>query len=275
MAQVKLLKIASDGVSLEFDSSSDDITLNSYTVQGGGPVLSGTGLDLNNQDVVDVNDLAFNNPTSGTINQTAGNLIIDDIMGKERANVMTTASSVLFPAISDSAGEVDAFRVPSLAGAPSATPTVSGSGYLVFDTTGDNLYAWDGAAWKNLGVASAANNLDNSYTAEEALSARDVVYISSADSVSKAKADAAGTSQAIGFATAAVLITDPANIRSEGIVTGFSGLTAGARYYLSAATAGAITATIPAGSGNTIQSVGFAKSATAMHVQFQSLGRRA
>jgi hypothetical protein len=56
---------------------------------------------------------------------------------------------------------------------------------------------------------------------------------------------------------------------------GFSGLTAGARYYLSAGTAGTITATIPSGTGNTIVQCGYAKSATDLQIQLLQLGRRA
>lgn len=275
MASVKLLKIAVDGVPVEFDSSSDDITLNSFSVQGNGPVLSGTGLDMNNLDIIDVQDLSFNSPSTNVINATAGNLIIDDIMRKEGANVMTTAADILFPVISNSANEVDAFRIPALAGAPSATPTVSGAGYLVFDSTNSDLYCWNGSSWDNLNSVSVANSVENSYTASGAIAARDVVYISAADSLSKAKADAAGTAQAVGFAQVGASDTAPVLLRSEGIITGFSGLTAGARYYLSGSTAGAITASVPNSSGNTIVQVGYARSATAVQIQIESLGRRA
>lgn len=275
MAQVKLLKISSDGVPLEFTSSADEITLLSFTVNGGGPVLSGTGLDMNNTDVVDVNDLAFNDPTTGTINQTAGNLIVDNIMAKERSNVMTTAGDILFPVISDSAGQVDAFRLPALAGAPTATPTNSGEGYTVWDSSNDKMYVWNGSAWVDQSTAASANNIDNIYTADEALAARDVVYISAADNVSKALGDNTSKSYAIGFATASAADTDPVTVRSEGILAGFSSLTAGARYYLDASTAGTVTATIPTGSGNTIVQVGYAKSTTDMHIQILQLGRRA
>jgi len=275
MAQIKLLKLsATDGVPEEFTSASDEITLTSFTVAGGGPVLSATGLDLNNQDVVDVNDLAFNNPATATINPTAGALIIDNIMRKEGANLMTATSDIRFPSITDDAGEVDAFKIPELAAAPTATPTNAGAGYLVYDNVAKNLYLWDGAEWDNLNQVVSAEAVENIYTAEVALAARDVVYISSADSVSKAKADAPGTAQPIGFSELAVLITDPATIKTDGIVSGFSGLTAGAKYYLSGATGGAITATVPTGTGHTVVLCGYAKSATQLQIQFDYLGRR-
>lgn len=274
MAQVKLLKIASDGVPLEF-AAGDDITLNSFTA-GSGPVMSPTGIDMNGQDVTDISDLVFTDPAVGTINQTAGALIADDIMAKERNNVMTTAGAVLFPVITDVAGQVDSLKMPNLAGTPTATPAFSSvAGYQVYDSTNKKFYIWDGTAWDDQSTVSAANTIDDSYTSLVAIAARDVVYISAADSVSPAIASAAGTSQAIGFATAAALITAPVNVRKYGILAGFTGLTAGARYYLSGSVAGAITATTPTGAGHTIVQVGYAKSATAVDIQFQSLGRRA
>lgn len=274
MAQVKLLKIASDGVPLEFDSAADDITLASFSVTGGGPSLSATGLDMNNTDITDIQDLVFVAPTTATINQTAGNLIIDNIMAKERSNTLTTAADILFPVVTDTAGQVDALRLPALAGTPTATPTASGEGFMVWDSTGDNLYVWNGSAWINQTTATSASAVVNAYTADEALAARDVVYISAADNVSKASASAAATSYAVGLTTASAADTASVNIQSEGVLTGFSGLTAGSRYYLNT-TAGLITSTIPVGTGNTVVQVGYAKSATALHIHIEQLGRRA
>lgn len=276
MAQVKLLKISSDGVPLEFDSASDEITLVSFTVDGGGPVLSATGLDLNNQDVVDVNDLAFNDPTTGTINQTAGALIVDNIMAKERQNTMTTAGGIAFPVISDTAGQVDAFKLPALAGTPTATPTVGGEGHMVWDSTNNKLYIWDGAAWDDQSTVSAANRVINSYTADEALTAGDALYISAADNVSKADVSGGGAaSRVMGVAMANASDTASVEVCSEGVVDIYSGLTAGARYYVDPATAGGKTTTLPVGTGNTIVQLGYAKSATAMHLHIEQMGRRA
>lgn len=276
MAQVKLLKIDADGVPVEFDSVNDDITLKSFAITGGGPVLSASGLDMNNTDIIDVQDLAFVDPTTGTINQTAGALIIDNLMAKERDNVMTTAGAILFPAVTNTGAQVDSFRIPRISGAPSATPSFSAdAGYMVYDYTNGNLYIWDGTSWDNLSTVTSAENLDNNYTADVNVAVRDVVYISNANSVSPAKADASTTDKAIGFALATITATNPVSVRKNGTLSGFSGLTVGARYYLSAATAGAVTSTIPTGSGNSIIQVGYAKASTIMDIQFLILGRRA
>jgi hypothetical protein len=275
MAQVKLLKISSDGVPLEMDSAADDVTLNSYTVQGGGPVLSGTGLDLNNQDVSDIKDAVFNNPATGTVNQTAGNLVIDNIMAKERENLMTAAGGIAFPVVTDVAGEVDSFRLPQLAGTPTASPTNGGEGHLVWDSTNDKLYAWNGTSWDDLSTVQSAGAVSNLYTAGVALNACEALYISAANTVEKALADNTSKSYLIGFSRLAALLGANAEVYSEGVLSGFSGLTAGSRYYLDDTTAGAITATVPSGSGKTIVQAGYAKSATALHIHIEQMGRRA
>lgn len=263
MAEIRVLKIGSSGLSTEHDSAADDVVFNSLQATASGPKLQNTGLDMNNTDLSEVQDLVFNDPTSGTINQTAGNLIVDNIMAKERSNSLTTAADILFPAISDSAGQVDALRLPDMSAAPTATPTASGEGFVVHYNGA--IYVWDGSQWVSQ-KDSQASAVDVSYTAEVNISARDVVYISSADNVSPADASAESTARVVGFATAAASAAAPVSVRVAGILAGFSGLTTGARYYLSPTT-GTITATVPSGNNENLIQVGFAKSATELHIQ--------
>ncbi len=275
MAQIKLLKIASDGVPVEMNTASDDITLNSFTVQGGGPVLSGTGLDMNNLDISEVQDISFQAPSTATINQTAGALIVDNIMAKERNNVMTTAGAVLFPSISAStAGEVDSFKLPHSASAPSVTPAFSSdAGYLMAGN--GKLYFWNGTAWDDYSTSLNSQQISNSFDAEGAIADRDCLYINSSGRVDLADADAAVSSQVCGFAkNSATTQGDPVDVASYGILDGFSALTIGSRYYLSG-TAGDISDSIPVGAGQTIVQVGYAKSATELMIMIQQLGRRA
>lgn len=274
MAQVKLLKIDTDGVPVEFGAT-DDITLASFTAGTGGPVLSSTGLDLNAQALTDASSVQVTDPTVGFLNQTAGNLIFDNIMAKERENLMTTAGGISFPVITDNAGQVDAFRLPALAGSPSATPTTGGEGHMVWDSTNNKLMVWDGSAWMDVSSTGTATDVLNSYTAQVTIAARDVVYISSANNVSPALANNTSQSYAIGFANGAAAPAASVGVKTDGIIGGFSGLTAGSRYYLSPSVAGAITATVPNGSGNTVVQVGYAKSATDVQIQLLQLGRRA
>jgi len=272
MAQVKLLKIDADGTPLEFQAA-DDITLNSFTA-GSGPVVSPTGVDMKNQDLSDLKNIVFNDPAVNTIYQTAGALIIDNIMAKDRSNSMTAASDILFGVATDTAAQVDAFKVPHMATIPTASPAAnSNPGFLV--SSQGSLWVWDGAAWNDLGTSEYASQVVNNYVADEALSARDVLYISAADSVSKALADNTSKSYAIGLAKQSVADAATVQVMSEGLVDGFSGLTAGDRYYLSDSAAGAVTSTVPSGSGKTIVQIGYAKSATSLQLHIEQMGRRA
>lgn len=82
-------------------------------------------------------------------------------------------------------------------------------------------------------------------------------------SVRKADATAAGK-EADGFVLDAVASGQPATVFFEGRNSGVTGLTAGARYYLSATTPGAVTTTPPAATGNVVQFLGRATSPTSL-----------
>lgn len=275
MAQVKTLKINSNGLPEEIDTTSDDITFASFTVNGGA-VLSSTGLDMNGTNISDSGDLSFTDPTTDGITRTDGTHAIDDAMFQDAENSMAAGAAVLFPTVADNADQLDAFRLPSLAGAPSATPTDGGEGYLVWDSSNDNLYAWDGAAWSNLSIVEEAKRTCNEFTAASITAVGEVVYISAANTVDLADVSTAGAaSRVIGMAGTAAAAAAPINVCSDGVVSGLSGLIAGSRYFADPSTAGAITTTVPTGSGNKIIQIGYAKSATEMQLQVDYLGRRA
>lgn len=275
MATVRLLKIhPTDGIPTE-NALTDDIIFNSYSVSGGGQVLSSSGLLLGTTPISGVTNVTFNDPTANTINQTAGTLIINNIMAKERTNLMTTAGEVLFPIVTNSSSQLDNFQLPQVAGAPTATPSNSGEGFAVWDSTNDNFYIWNGVSWDNQNIVTQASEVANTYTAGEALTASHVVYISAADTVSRASASAAPNAYAMGVVDADAASGSPVVIISEGTVDGFTGLTSGSRYYLSASAAGAVQSTIPTGSGNIIILVGNAKNTTTMQLRLEDLGRRA
>jgi hypothetical protein len=106
--------------------------------------------------------------------------------------------------------------------------------------------------------------------ASEALSAGNLVNVWNDTGTPKArKAD--GTTagkEANGFVLAAVDQDATATVYLEGTITGLSGLTPGARQYLHT-TAGGRTETAPSGSGNVVQSVGVALSATELSFEPQ------
>ena len=96
------------------------------------------------------------------------------------------------------------------------------------------------------------------------MSAGNVVNIyNNAGTPNARKADAtAEGKEANGFVIAAVSSSATATVYLDGAqITGLSGLTAGARQYVST-TAGAVTATPPSTAGNVVQCVGVAVNAT-------------
>lgn len=100
--------------------------------------------------------------------------------------------------------------------------------------------------------------------ASENLAAGDLVNVhnSSGARVRKADATAAGK-EAHGFVLSAVTSGNNATVYFEGTNTQVSGLTPGKQFLLT--TAGTAGATAPSGSGNVVQCVGFATSATALN----------
>jgi len=75
------------------------------------------------------------------------------------------------------------------------------------------------------------------------ISARKVVYISAANTMLKAKADSATTLPPVGFSVGDVAAASSGRVKCKGMLGGFTGLTASSDYYLSGATAGAISTT--------------------------------
>jgi hypothetical protein len=97
----------------------------------------------------------------------------------------------------------------------------------------------------------------------------DIVYADTNDGVKKAKADAVGTTGAIAIAAAAISASASGSYMVAGVLAGLSGLVAGTEYYLSAATAGLITATAPSTPGQYVVKVGRALSTTELMVDIE------
>lgn len=172
--------------------------------------------------------------------------------------------------LTTSAGAGDAQRIPAL----------NASGVLDLSiTNGKDTSAGVGDAGK-LAALDASGRLDTtmmpvgisadtaSVTTSEAIAAGDLVNIwnSTGAKVRKADATVAGK-EAHGFVLAGVGSGAPATVYFEGSNTGVTGLTPGAQFL--STTAGLCTATPPSGTGNVVQRVGFAYSATAMNFQSQ------
>jgi hypothetical protein len=113
----------------------------------------------------------------------------------------------------------------------------------------------------------AVIQLTNDDTGAHALG--DIVYIDAADGAKKAKADAGATAKAFAFATGAITNGAVGSYQTDGILSGLTGLTAGAAYYLSAATAGAMTTTAPSIVGQYVTRVGRAISTTEFEISIE------
>jgi len=121
--------------------------------------------------------------------------------------------------------------------------------------------------------STASERISHTYTAAGAISKADPVYISAADTVTKAVAnDTIAKAFAVGVALLAISDTATGTIVEEGVAAGiFSGQTAGARYFVGAT--GGLTTSAP-GAGNHVMQMGFAKNATDFLVQKQYMGKR-
>jgi hypothetical protein len=93
----------------------------------------------------------------------------------------------------------------------------------------------------------------------------DILY-NTGSAYAKAKADTSATAEALGMVSR-VIDADIFELTLEGKVTGLTGLTAGAVYFLSASTAGAITVTEPSTLGYVSLPIGVAISTTAFYVK--------
>lgn len=105
----------------------------------------------------------------------------------------------------------------------------------------------------------------------------EAVYPDGSGTVDKARANATGTSKAVGLAAEGISSSASGMIQTNGIltltttewdaVTGQTGgLTPGAYYFLSAATAGALTTTAPSTTGHSVLPIGQAISDVSMNI---------
>ena len=267
MAIVKPIVIGADGEGAELNPATDDLSAQSFGIDGSSVALSGTGLELDSQAITGSGNISFNDSAVNTVN----GIIADDLMSEAAENVMQSGSAIQFGTVGDVAGELDAFVFPTASAQPTQTPTAGGSAAVVYQ---GELWIWDGSAWNNTGIAESASAIDLAFTANGAIADRDCVYISADDAVSPALGvnNVNGQYRAIGFAMNAAADTAAVTVRDRGIVDGvLTGATAGDVYFLSTATAGAVTSTVPTGAGNRLVQVGKAKNATDLLIGIEML----
>ena len=184
---------------------------------------------------------------------------------KNNAGVITEEA-----AVNSSAGAGDEGKIPALnANGVLASSIVNSVTTSAGAGDSGKVVALDGAGKIDSTMMPTGVGADTqTITASEALSAGDLVNVhnSSGAKVRKADATTAGK-EAHGFVLAGVSNGASATVYFEGTITGLSSLTAGVQYL--STTAGASTATAPSGSGNAVQRVGVATSATTLNFESQ------
>lgn len=155
----------------------------------------------------------------------------------------TTGALVERKAIQSSAGAGDAAKIPAL------------------DPTGKL-----DPSFMPTGIAAPTQVI----VASEALAAGDLVNVWSSTGAKVRKADATvAGKEANGYVLASVASSGNATVYFSDILVGLSGLTPGASYFLSTS-AGVATSTPPTASGNVVQPIGKATSATTIAFEQQT-----
>lgn len=172
--------------------------------------------------------------------------------------------------LTTSAGAGDANKVPALNSSGVLDLTIT-NGKASSAGAGDSgkLVALDAAGRIDTTMMPVGIAADTAaITTSEALAAGDFVNIfnSSGAKVRKADATTAGK-EAHGFVLASVGSGATATVYFEGSNTGVSGATPGPVFL--STTAGVSSSTAPSGSGNVVQRIGFATSATSINFQSQ------
>ena len=116
----------------------------------------------------------------------------------------------------------------------------------------------------NRGVNAQYGSLLTMPAGSAGISIRDVVAMGASGTGDAGKcipadADSFATCQVLGIALNAGSQDDVITIAQVGKLGGFSGLTSGAKLYVDTATAGAVTATAPSGTGDVVYQVGYAR----------------
>lgn len=173
-------------------------------------------------------------------------------------------------ALTTSAGAGDAQKIPALNASGVLDLTIT-NGKTTSAGAGDSgkLVALDGSGRIDSTMMPVGIGADTAtITTSEALSAGDFVNVWNSTGAKVRKADATVSGkEAHGFVLSAYSSSASATVYFEGTNTGVTGQTPGPVFL--STTAGIATSTAPSGSGNVVQRIGFAVSATSINFQSQ------
>lgn len=157
-----------------------------------------------------------------------------------------------------------------------AQETGSTNGTIRYNSDTNKLRVRENGSWVDV-ISATATTVSEGVTISltngnaGTISKGQIVYISAANTVDLANASADTTSLGtVGLVYDATIATAVAGkIMTHGVLTGLTGLTAGATYYLST-TAGALTTTAPSAAASFVVPIGVALSTTSLKVAIQS-----
>lgn len=137
-------------------------------------------------------------------------------------------------------------------------------GLIRFNSESNSFEGYSNGDWSGIGGGGTTDKITQ---VGHSLVVGDVLYLNGS-TYEKALATAANTAEVVGVVSR-VIDVDTFELTLSGEVTGLTGLTVGEVYFLSADTAGAITATEPSIIGNVSLPVGVASSATSLYVDIK------
>jgi hypothetical protein len=271
----KAINVSSNGVavkvddsSIEGDATSGQLKVKALGIATGMIAANAVNASKLNSDVFGAGIVANGTTNAIDINLEASNptlQIASDALGVKFSNGLMTGASGLTIDLDGStlAVGVDGLKIPS----QGVTATELAAGIAGAGLTGANGSALAVGAGDAISVTADAVAVDftQSLQADEGVAANDVCYIKANGHVALAKANIDLSAAELVIATATVLsgASGAFVARRGAVVAGFSGLTPGAKYYVSRATAGALVASLSAFvAGEHVYSIGRAKNAT-------------
>jgi hypothetical protein len=216
-----------------------------------------------------VTDTYANRTVTGTTNRivvtngngVGGNPTLD--IGTDVTTVNNT-QTLLNKKVSSTNAPTGGLSLPN--GTTGERPGTPDVGMVRWNSSLASVEVWNGTIWTAVGGSSSGASTSITQTTHGFV-VGDLLY-HSGSAYSKAKANASSSSSVVGMVSA---VADPNafTLTTSGLVTGLSGLTAGSDYFLSGATAGAMTATEPTTTGHVSAPVGIAASATTLQVSIK------
>lgn len=258
-AKLVVDSIQLDSATIQTVSANTDLYL---SASGTGVVRSLKTISISQDGGVTLGDSA--NTYSATIKcaSTMTNSRIHRIPNQAGDLVLDSATqNLLNKSVSSTGALTGALTLP--AGTTADRSGLTTQGMVRYNTTLSTFEGYNGTDWGAIG-GGGGGTIDTVTQAGHGFVVGDVLYLNGS-TYTKAIATSSAAAEVVGMVSR-VISSSQFDITLSGEVTGLSGLTVGEAYFLSAATAGAITATEPSTIGQVSVPIGVASSATSLYV---------